>query len=781
MSRIKIIFVLILILLGICADLMSQPPQNEDYILVINSYSENSPWSYNCTVPIYETLIKEYEELTAYTEHMNMLLIQSEEELSLFEEDFFKKYKSPPRMVLLLGNPAFALLLDKLEKAWGQQIPVILYTNKLYVGLRETYLQERIITQEEKTPIQDFIRLHPQVTVLFIPDYIKETVRLMRSLIPDMQRLLFLSDKTFLGLQNQEIVENLMRTEYPDVQLTVLTAGDTSVGDLIDSLRNVDKQTGILLSSWTFKSRQGKYVVQSSDIYQTISSYTSSPIFTLNDMAIDKNGLLGGYFYVSASIHDIVIKTVRSVLNGTLDGSIVSPDHPRPVFDYQVLEKKGFSPSDCPLDTFFYLKPSTFWEQYRLHISMSVLLLFFIIFFLLWRIETLGRQRNLQRRELELMKDYRALSRKLSLALDVANIIPWRWDLRAHLIFCDIQCSNSDLSNLERPMPKRSLEISEEKYFSKIRKSDRERLRSVCEALIRGDVDKVKEEFLIYRSGRSNPNFDWIEVQAIVEKRDERGCPIVLTGSSLRITERKRIEEELLRARDKAEESNRLKSTFLANMSHEIRTPLNAIVGFSQILTTTDDEEEKKQFVSIIESNNVLLLQLIGDILDLSKIEAGTLEFVRNEVDLNVLMNELESSMRLKIADTVELRFTDRMPSCRLYVDKNRLSQVLINLLTNAMKFTKEGYIHFGYRLVDEDTLEFYVSDTGCGIPKEQLRNIFERFIKLNNFVSGTGLGLSICQVIVERMGGRIWVESDEGKGATFFFTIKYFPIEKVL
>lgn len=131
-------------------------------------------------------------------------------------------------------------------------------------------------------------------------------------------------------------------------------------------------------------------------------------------------------------------------------------------------------------------------------------------------------------------------------------------------------------------------------------------------------------------------------------------------------------------------------------MSHEIRTPLNAIVGFSQILTTTDDEEEKKQFVSIIESNNVLLLQLIGDILDLSKIEAGTLEFVRNEVDLNVLMNELESSMRLKIADTVELRFTDRMPSCRLYVDKNRLSQVLINLLTNAMKFTKEGYIHLG-------------------------------------------------------------------------------------
>lgn len=778
MGRIKIIFTLILVSLGISADLLSQSPQNEDYILVINSYSESSPWSYNCTVPIYETLLKEYEELTAYTEHMNMLLIQSEEELSLFEEELFTKYKSPPRMILLLGNPAFALLLDKLEEAWGQKIPIVLYTHKLYVGLRETYLQERAIPQDEKTPIQDVIRSHPQVTVLFIPDYIRETVALMRSLIPDMRRLLFLSDKTFLGLQNQDIIENLMRTENPDIQFTVLTAGETSVGSLIDSLRKVDKRTGVLLSSWTFKSRQGKYVVQSSDIYNTISSYTSSPIFTLNDMAIDKNGLLGGYFYVASDIHDIVIKTVRSVLEGTPGGAIVSPVRPRPVFDYQVLEKKGISPGSCPPDTFFYLKPSTFWEQHRFPISMGILALVFVIFFLLWRIETLGRQRNLQRRELELMRSYRALSRKLSLALDVANIIPWRWDLRSHLIFCDIQHTNWDLSNGDRALSKKSLEISEEHYLGKIRKSDRERLREACEALISGKVSKIKEEYLIYRSGKGDPRFDWIEVQAIVEKRDEQGRPVVLTGSSLRITERKRIEEELLRARDKAEESNRLKSTFLANMSHEIRTPLNAIVGFSQVLAITDDEEEKRQYVSIIESNNVLLLQLIGDILDLSKIEAGTLEFVRNEFDLNTLMKELESAMRLKITEVVELRFVDHMPSCRLYADKNRLSQVLINLLTNAIKFTKEGHIHFGYRLVGEDTLEFQVSDTGCGIPKEQLRNIFGRFIKLNNFVSGTGLGLSICQVIVERMGGRIWVESDEGKGATFFFTIKYIPVE---
>lgn len=775
MYYIKIVLVFILFLFeGMYGRIMSQVVEYEDYILIVNSYSENSPWICNFTVPIYETLIKEYGELTAYTEHMNMLLIQNEEELSFFEQDLFSRYKHPPRMVILLGNPAFALLLDKLEKTWGRQIPIVLYTNKLYVGPRETYLQERMIMQQEKTPINDVIRLHPQVTVLFIPDYIKETIELMRHLMPDMRHLLFLSDKTFLGLQNLEILENIMQTEYPDICFTILTAGDVTGSVLIDSLKNVDEHTGILLSSWCFKSQQGKYVVQSSDIYQTISSYTSLPIFTLYDMAIDKNGLLGGYFYTSSSIYDIVIKTVRSILEGDVRETVVSPENPGPVLDYQVLVKKGFSPADCPSNTFFYLKPSSFWEQNRLYISVGILLFFFVIFFLLWRIRVLNRQRALQQQMQRLL---RTVNCKLSLSLDVANIIPWRWDLHKHLIFCDVKHPDMELK-VEHPVLEKQFKVSEEKYFNNIRKSDRDRLRKTCELLVSGKADKVKEEFLIYRGKGDRVRFDWVEVQAVVEKRDEHGQPVILTGSSLLITERKKIEEELLRARDKAEESNRLKSAFLANMSHEIRTPLNAIVGFSQILATTDEEDEKKEFVSIIENNNALLLQLIGDILDLSKIEAGTLEFVRTDVDLDLLMNELERSMRLKVQGTVELRFMDHILNCHLSVDKNRLSQVLINLLGNAAKFTKEGHIYFGYRLQNQDMLEFYVSDTGCGIPREQLHNVFERFVKLNSFVPGTGLGLAICQVIVERLGGKIWVESEEGKGTTFYFTIRYLSCE---
>ena len=243
------------------------------------------------------------------------------------------------------------------------------------------------------------------------------------------------------------------------------------------------------------------------------------------------------------------------------------------------------------------------------------------------------------------------------------------------------------------------------------------------------------------------------------------------------ITTRKQVELELIQAKEKAEESDRLKSAFLANMSHEIRTPLNAIVGFSSLLAETDEAELRHVYMSLAQENNELLLNLISDILDISKIEAGMIDLVMGRVDVPQLCREVIATFSHKKRDTaVELRFDENSPQIVIDADKNRIVQVLSNFLTNALKFTTKGSITLSYSLEDENQVRFCVTDTGKGIPDEQKHEIFNRFVKLDSFVQGAGLGLSICQSLVNRMGGKIGVESREGEGSCFWFTHPYVP-----
>ena len=362
---------------------------------------------------------------------------------------------------------------------------------------------------------------------------------------------------------------------------------------------------------------------------------------------------------------------------------------------------------------------------------------------------------------------------KLAMALDVANIVPWKWDLSNHTILCDIN-RPIELGVGFDDLDEQQMSVPASQYFSKMHKDDRKRVRQAYSDLIEGKCAKVKEEYRVINHTGEGFRMDWVEAQAAVENRNENGVPLTLVGSSLVITQRKEMEENLIHAKDKAEESNRLKSAFLANMSHEIRTPLNAIVGFSGLLPTVTESSEQEEYINIIENNNTLLLQLIGDILDLSKIEAGTLEFIHADFDLNQLMEELENSLRLKLKDsTVTLSFDAAETECFIHSEKNRLSQLIINLVTNAIKFTEKGTIHFGYEK-RRDMLYFYVKDTGIGISADKKDKIFDRFFKVNSFAQGTGLGLSICQMIVETLGGEIGVESEAGVGSTFWFTVPY-------
>lgn len=241
------------------------------------------------------------------------------------------------------------------------------------------------------------------------------------------------------------------------------------------------------------------------------------------------------------------------------------------------------------------------------------------------------------------------------------------------------------------------------------------------------------------------------------------------------ITTRKKVELELIQAKEKAEESDRLKSAFLANMSHEIRTPLNAIVGFSNLLIETDEVEQRHLYMSIVQENNELLLNLISDILDISKIEAGTIEFTPVCLDVPQLCREVITSFSHKTHNgAVELLYDENSPQIMIDGDKHRITQVLSNFITNALKFTTKGSVTLSCSLENDDQVRFSVTDTGKGIPPEKQNEIFNRFVKLDTFVQGAGLGLSISQSLVERMGGKIGVESEEGKGSCFWFTLPY-------
>ena len=519
-----------------------------------------------------------------------------------------EKYPVAPAAIVLIGDPGWIVCRELFDDVW-KDVPVIVTNarDRLPASL-DVLLSHAPLTETNSVPGEEWRRGY-NLTLLKQHYYVKETVELIYKLIPDMQRLAFISDDRYISEETRRDVKEAVEEYFPDLRLDLLSTTQLSTEMLLDTLHSYKPNTGIIYYSWFESHNENDNNYLFDHIQEIITNFTPSPLFLLSPENLSNNTFAGGYYVSTESFCDSLLEILNRILNGeqarNIPGGVGGEGNS--YLCYPVLKSYNIPSSRYPDDAVYIDKPQTFFQQHYVKIIASSVFLLLLI----------------------------------------AAIV----------------------------------------YYIRILRKAYSRLSEAVE---------------------------------------------------------------------KAEQANQLKSAFLANMSHEIRTPLNAIVGFSNMLPHTEDPVEMREYADIIETNTDLLLQLINDILDLSKIEAGTFDFYPSSIDVNQTMEEIEQSMQLRLKNSdVTLAFTERLPGCLFYIDKNRLIQLLANFVNNAIKFTQTGTICMGYRMTDTDTIYFYVSDTGCGMSNEQCEHVFERFVKYNPFIQGTGLGLSICRTIVERLRGK--------------------------
>lgn len=601
-----------------------QIKQGKD-VLFLNSINFNLPWAKDVFWYTHQALQK--KNISVKAESLSVPALCNRKEAAAVVEQLRRKYDVPPRLIVFIGDPGWIVCRELFDDVWKDVPVIITNTRDRLPATLDILLSHEELTESNTVPAYEW-RKGYNVTTLGQVYYVKETIGLMRQLMPDMKRLAFISDDRYISEAVRGDVEQAMTGSFPELAFEQLSTRNISTEMLLDTLKSYDKTTGLIYYSWFETHNQDDNNYLFDHIQEIITRFVHSPLFLLAPEDLSNNTFAGGYYVSVESFGDSLLQLIHRVLEGEFPRDIPPAlgGKPAAYLCYPALQSYDIPVSLYPKEAVYINLPVSFFEQYKKEILMTVVLLLVV--------------------------------------------------------------------------------VSAVGYYIHILKRAHQRMKE---------------------------------------------------------------------AQLKAEEANQLKSAFLANMSHEIRTPLNAIVGFSNLLSMVEDKEEMLEYAGIIETNTELLLQLINDILDMSKIESGMYDFHVTQVDANQLMSEVEQVARLRIrTDEVSLSFAERLPQCVFHTDKNRLIQVLTNLVVNAIKFTSQGEIQIGYRLQDAHTLYFYVSDTGCGMSAEQCEHVFERFVKYNTFIQGTGLGLSICKMIIEKLGGEIGVQSESGKGSVFWFTLPY-------
>lgn len=712
---------------------------NAGPILIISSYN---PDTRNTTANISE-FMEEYKRgggiSPVVIENMNC---KSLPEAPLWDgkmRSILDKYKenNTPQLIIILGQEAWA---SYISQEYKPDIPVLCgMISKNAILLPDSDLN--VAEWEPKyIDIQEYVDKGLHLGGFLYSYDVKENIRLIHKLYPKTQNIALITDNTYGGLAMQTLVKKEMEN-IKDLNLILLDGRKNNIYTIVEQIKNLPDQTVILIGTWRVDVNDGYYVGNAT--YTMMTANPRIPTFTLASVGIG-HWAIGGFSPKYRPIGSDLAKEALSILEKKIAPKDI---HPQIIpngymFDASKIKAFDISRLSLPHDATIINEDPSLFSKYRFEILLSVITVLFI--FLIMILIFFIRTNKLKDKLLDLQKDNILIMNNIQASIYFIKpdyTVKWRNEVEFHDCIPEFGPANCFLvKNGVKP------------YCTRC---------TVAKAMETKKQVDITNEFGDgkYLHILANPVLDEHDnlIGVIFKKED--------------VTKQKQAENELRKAKEKAEESDRLKSAFLANMSHEIRTPLNAIVGFSNIIAEIDDEVERQSYLDIIHKNNDLLLQLIDDILDFSKIEAGTMDYHFEEVDIKDICGEIALADSIKMPSDVDLIFDLDSPSVIVKTDERRVMQVISNFVNNAIKFTTKGSITIYYE-IEGDFIRVCVKDTGIGISAENQRRIFERFIKVDTFQQGTGLGLTISRTIIEALGGKIGVDSEEGVGSTFWFTL---------
>lgn len=709
-------------------------------ILIVSSYNPDT----RTTTMNISDFMDEYKRLggtaPVIIENMNCKSLPEAPYWKVKMEHILNKYNNErrPQLIVILGQEGWSSYISQDHNPMGK-IPVLggmVSRNMVILPDSNAVLSE---WEPQSVDIQKYINDGYNLSGFVYSYDVEKNIQVIRKLYPETQHIALITDNTYGGVALQAYVKDKMQI-FPDLNLTMLDGRKNNIYTIVDQIKNLPDKTVILIGTWRVDVNDGYYVGNAT--YTMMSANPKLPAFTLTSVGLS-HWAIGGYIPEYRTIgRDLAKKAVSILKDGMKPENMKTETIPSQfVFDAQKLKEFNLKESNLPSHSNIINEDANLLEKYKYEIMLMVITI--LLSFLVLVLYFLLRTNKLKDKLLDLQKDNVIIMNNMQASIRFINpdyTVKWQNQIQ---YACDPENGPNNCFLVTNPQ------------------------KPYCQHCTVQIAMTTKKPVEIVKECHPGQYIHVLANPVLDDKQDIIG--VIFKKED--VTAIKKTENELRVAKDKAEESDRLKSAFLANMSHEIRTPLNAIIGFSSLLSMAENPEERDEYINIINSNNELLLQLINDILDLAKIEAGTLDFIHSEVDVNQLFSDIEQTSRLKAPKSVKVVFSEKTPRCILHTDKNRLAQVITNFINNAIKFTPTGSIHFGYRQ-EEKRLYFYVKDTGCGIAQEEKVRIFERFVKLNSFAQGTGLGLSICQMIIKRLGGEIGADSVKGEGSTFWFTL---------